>query len=54
MAIDNDFNEKMFRINLEVHFKNYPCHILSLCQEDELGHHSVGVENNIVKTRMSK
>ena len=47
MVIDNDFNEKMFRINLEIELYKFPCHLLSLCQEDDLGHHSVGVEDNL-------
>ncbi len=54
MKIDNDFSEKTFRINLEIKMHNYPCHLLSICQEDELGHHSVGIEDNIIKSRISK
>lgn len=49
MLIDNDFNEKEYRVNLDITLYGFPCHVLSICQEDELGHHSVGVETNISK-----
>jgi hypothetical protein len=54
MLIDNDFNEKLFRIRLDITLHRFPCHILSLCQEDDLGHHSVGVEDNLKKVRLNR
>ena len=53
MAIDNNYEEADFRVNLDIVLNNFPCHMLSLCQEDDLGHHTVGVEKDLQKIRLN-
>jgi len=43
LHLDHSLNETEVNINLDISFYNTPCQLLSICWEDDLGHHISGV-----------
>lgn len=53
LHLDHSINETEVNINLDISFYNTPCQLITLCWEDDLGHHISGVPT-IKKTVLDK
>lgn len=50
LHLDHSINETEVKINLDISFYNTPCSLLTICWEDDLGHHISGVPTVLKKT----
>ncbi|KAL4479478.1 hypothetical protein ABPG72_011800 [Tetrahymena utriculariae] len=53
MFVDVAQGGQKIRVNLDIDFPQFPCDIFSLDVQDIMGSHSVNVEGDLVKTRLS-
>lgn len=49
LHLDHSLNETQVNINLDISFYNTPCSLITLCWEDDLGHHVSGVPTILKK-----
>ncbi|EGR33515.1 hypothetical protein IMG5_050820, partial [Ichthyophthirius multifiliis] len=54
MFVDSLRGGQKIRVNLDIDFPKFPCDILSLDFQDIMGSHSVNVEGDLHKTRITK